>query len=75
MLDLRFVREHIDEVQEALQKRGLEISLEEFIAKDQERRATLARLDELRHQRNTLSEDVGKKKKAGLHDEAQPLID
>ncbi len=75
MLDLRFVREHIDEVQEALQKRGLEISLEEFIAKDQERRATLARLDELRHQRNNLSEDVGKKKKAGLHDEAQPLID
>jgi seryl-tRNA synthetase len=75
MLDLRFVREHVQEVQEALQKRGLEISLAEFVHKDQERRATLARLDELRHQRNTLSEEVGKKKKAGLHAEAQPLID
>jgi seryl-tRNA synthetase len=75
MLDLRFVREHVQEVQESLQKRGLDISLVEFIHKDQERRTTLARLDELRHQRNTLSEEVGKKKKAGLHTEAQPLID
>ena len=75
MLDLKFVREHADEVEEALQKRGLEVSLKEFSAKEQERRATLARLDELRYRRNTLSEEVGKKKKAGLHAEAQPLID
>lgn len=75
MLDLRFVRDHVEEVQEALRKRGLDISLEEFVAKDQERRAAISRLDELRHRRNALSEEVGKKKKAGLHGEAQPLID
>jgi seryl-tRNA synthetase len=75
MLDMRFVRENLEEVQEALNKRGLEISLEEFAARDRERRAILSRLDELRHQRNTLSEEVGHKKKAGLHAEAQPLID
>ncbi len=75
MLDLRFVREHLDLVKEALTKRGLDISLEEFVAKDRERRAALTKLDELRHRRNALSEEVGKMKKAGLHAEAQPLID
>jgi seryl-tRNA synthetase len=75
MLDLRFVREHLDEVTQALKNRGLELSLDEFLSKDQERRAALTRLDELRHQRNTLSDKVGRKKKAGLHAEAQPLIE
>jgi seryl-tRNA synthetase len=74
MLDLRFVREHVDEVQEALKKRGLDISLDEFLAKDRERRAALTRLDELRHQRNALSDEVGRMKRAGLQVEAQPLI-
>jgi seryl-tRNA synthetase len=75
MLDLKFVRENLHEVAQALKNRGLEISLDEFMTKDQERRATLAKLDDLRHQRNTLSEEVGKKKKAGLHTEAQPFMD
>jgi seryl-tRNA synthetase len=75
MLDLKFVREHHSEVAQALKNRGLEIALDEFMTKDQERRATLAKLDDLRHQRNTLSEEVGQKKKAGLHAEAQPLMD
>ena len=75
MLDLKFVREHHLEVAQALRNRGLDISLDEFLARDQERRATLAKLDDLRHQRNTLSEEVGKRKKAGLHAEAQPLIE
>ncbi|MDI6853801.1 MAG: serine--tRNA ligase [Deltaproteobacteria bacterium] len=75
MLDLRFVRENLEKVQEALKKRGLDISLDEFAARDRERRAVLSRLDDLRHQRNTLSEEVGQKKKNGLHTEAQPLID
>jgi seryl-tRNA synthetase len=75
MLDLKFVRDHIDKVQTALRQRGLDISFEEFLAKDLERRRALAEIDELRHRRNTLSEEVGRKKKAGLHAEAQPLMD
>jgi seryl-tRNA synthetase len=75
MLDLRFVRENLDTVKLALRHRGIEISLDEFLEKDLERRRTLAEIDELRHQRNTLSEEVGKKKKAGQHTEAEPLMD
>ena len=75
MLDLKFVRDHMEKVELALLNRGLNISLDEFLSKDQERRRALAQIDELRHKRNILSEEVGKKKKAGLHAEAQPLMD
>jgi seryl-tRNA synthetase len=75
MLDLKFVRDNIGKVELALQRRGLTLSLEEFVAKDVDRRRALAEIDELRHRRNTLSEEVGQKKKAGLHAEAQPLMD
>ncbi|MFZ2087136.1 MAG: serine--tRNA ligase [Desulfobaccales bacterium] len=75
MLDLKFVRDHMEKVEIALLNRGLNISLDEFLSKDQERRRALAQIDELRHKRNILSEEVGKKKKAGLHAEAQPLMD
>jgi seryl-tRNA synthetase len=75
MLDLRFVREHIDKVELAMRHRGLDISFQEFLEKDLDRRQALMAIDELRHQRNTLSQEVGQKKKAGLHAEAEPLME
>ncbi len=75
MLDLRFVREHLDAVELAMRNRGLEISFKEFFEKDLDRRQALIAIDELRHQRNTLSEEVGQKKKAGQHAEAEPLME
>jgi seryl-tRNA synthetase len=73
MLDLKFVREHLEEVERALKNRGLEISLEEFRGKDAGRRRFLVELEELRHERNTLSHEVGLKMKAGQKEESQPL--
>jgi seryl-tRNA synthetase len=75
MLDLKFVREHQEEVEQALKNRGQEISLEEFRRREAERRQLLTRLEELRHERNTLSKEVGALMQAGKRDEAQPLRD
>jgi seryl-tRNA synthetase len=75
MLDLKFVREHRPEVEQALKNRGLNISLDEFIAKDMWRRSVIAGMEDLRHQRNILSEKVGQLKKAGQHQEAQVIIE
>ncbi len=75
MLDLKFVRDHLQEVQQALKNRGTEVSLEEFVQREGERRRLLARLEELRHERNTLSQQVGALMKAGNKEEAQPLKD
>src|SRR5664280_895772 len=71
MLDLKFVREHQEEVEQALRNRGQEISLEEFRRREAERRQLLTRLEELRHERNTLSKEVGALMQAGKRDEAQ----
>ena len=73
MLDLKFVREHLAEVEHALKNRGLEVSLEEFLQREAERRRLLTRLEELRHERNTLSQQVGALMKAGKKAEAEPL--
>jgi seryl-tRNA synthetase len=75
MLDLRFVRDNLEKVERAMGNRGLDIAFDDFLEKDLDRRRALAEIDTLRHQRNTLSEEVGKKKKAGLHGEAQPLME
>ena len=75
MLDLKFVCEHQEEVEQALRNRGQEISLDEFRRRDAERRQFLTRLEELRHERNTLSKEVGTLMRAGKRDEAQPLRD
>jgi len=75
MLDLKFVREHQEEVEQALRNRGQEISLEEFRRREAERRRFLTRLEELRHERNTRSKEVGALMQAGKRDEAKPLRD
>ncbi len=65
MLDIKFVREHLEEVEQALKNRGQEISLDEYRRREAERRQLLTRLEELRHERNSLSKEVGALMKAG----------
>ena len=75
MLDLRFVREHLEAVEQALTNRGSDLSLEEFKERDARRRRLLTELEELRHRRNTLSQEAGRLMKAGEKAAAQPLRD
>ena len=73
MLDLKFVRDHLPEVEQAMKNRRTEISLDDFHLHDGERRRLLTQVEELRHQRNTLSQEIGGLMKAGKKDEAQAL--
>jgi seryl-tRNA synthetase len=75
MLDLKFVREHPEIVEQALRNRGQELSLDEYRRREADRRHFLTRLEELRHERNTLSKEVGALMRTGKRDEAQPLRD
>jgi seryl-tRNA synthetase len=72
MLDLKFVRDHLDIVEQALKNRGQAISLEDFRLHDGERRRLLTEVEDLRHQRNTLSQEIGRLLKAGQAEEADP---
>jgi seryl-tRNA synthetase len=65
MLDLRFVRENIDIVAAALEKRGMNISLDRFKELDEERREILFDAEQLKHRRNLVSDRIGQLKRAG----------
>ncbi len=60
MLDLKFVRENIGTVEEALRKRRSDLSLEGFRGLDEKRRTMLTAVETLRAERNAASEEIGR---------------
>src|SRR5262249_39895353 len=71
MLDLNYVREHLDEVRAKLQTRGVAAeALNDFERADAERRRVIAESDQLNAQRNTASREIGSLMKEGKRDEA-----
>ncbi len=58
MLDLDFIREHVDEVKEALVKLNTDAPIDEIIELDRQRREILKELEELRHRRNIVSKEI-----------------
>jgi seryl-tRNA synthetase len=70
MLDLNFVRENLDQVKAALEKRGKpSTALEDFAQADLERRRVIAESDELNARRNTASREIGALMKEGKKEE------
>ena len=65
MLDLKFVRNNPEVVKDALKKRNVAISLDEFLKKEEDRRKLLFEIETLKARRNTVSEEVGRLKKSG----------
>jgi seryl-tRNA synthetase len=65
MLDLGFVRDHLDLIGKMLRDRGVSIDLEAFQALDAERRSVITEAEKLKAERNRASEDIGRRKKAG----------
>ncbi len=59
MLDLKFIRQHPDEVREALVKLNDTAPIDEILALDKQRRELLAETDALRHRRNVVSREIG----------------
>lgn len=72
MLDLKFVRTNPEVVKEALKKRNSSLNLDEFLVHEEDRRKLLFEVENLKAQRNTVSEEVGRRKRSG--EDAEPLI-
>jgi seryl-tRNA synthetase len=64
MLDIKYVRDHTEEVQQALIKRGMNLSLDEFLLLEKERRELLSQVEALKNKRNTVSLEISRLKKA-----------
>jgi seryl-tRNA synthetase len=71
MLDLNYVRENLDAVRAALQKRNMSAdALDDFARADEERRRVIAESDRLNAERNSASREIGALMKEGKRDEA-----
>ncbi len=60
MLDVKFVRDNIVLVEEALRRRGSSLTLDGFAELDLTRRGMLASVEKLRAERNAASEEIGR---------------
>ncbi|MBA2882283.1 seryl-tRNA synthetase [Desulfosalsimonas propionicica] len=65
MLEIKYVRQNLEDVRNALSKRGDTADLETFAGADEKRRRILAELEELRHRRNVVSDEIAAMKKQG----------
>ena len=72
MIELRLIREETDRVYKALKDLQAEAPIEEILKFDEQRRTILLELEELRHDRNVTSKQIGKMKEA---EERQEMID
>jgi seryl-tRNA synthetase len=65
MLDVRVLRDDLEEVKARMATRGTNIDWEEFVSLDRERREALANVERLKEKKNRLSGEIGRLKKAG----------
>ena len=66
MLDTRLIRSDPDLVRRSIQKRGGDAApLDGLLRADEQRRVLLRQVEELRAERNRVSEDIGRLKKEG----------
>ena len=72
MLEIKFVRQNLEIVQNALRTRGQATNLDTFQVCDDERRTILQELEALRHRRNTVSDQIAEMKKSG--EDAETLV-
>ncbi len=65
MLDIKFIREHLDLVKSKCSQRGLKLNFDLITKIDSERRNLLGKVEALKYERNTVSDKVGKLKREG----------
>ncbi|MEK4511602.1 serine--tRNA ligase [Paenibacillus anaericanus] len=73
MLDLKSIRSNAAKVQEAADQKGIQVSVQELISWDDQRRALMRETESLREQRNLGSNRMGALLQAGEHAEAATL--
>ncbi len=63
MLDIRYIRKNVETVKRAIELKNDYADIDKLLAMDSEKRQLLTEVEELKHQRNTVSEEIGRMKK------------
>jgi len=73
MLDIKLIKNDLNFVKKGMEKRGAKIDFSDFLENEKNRKALLLEIEELRHERNTVSDEIAKMKKSGQ--DCQPSIE
>lgn len=65
MLDIKLLRDHLDEVKARMSTRSIAVDWDQFVSLDRERRDAVANTERLKEKKNRLSGEIGKLKKSG----------
>ncbi|XEC94269.1 serine--tRNA ligase [Paenibacillus tarimensis] len=71
MLDMKWIRQHPETVQTAANRKGISISIPDLLASDDRKRRLQQEVDDMRRERNKLSEEIGRLMKQGLAAQAE----
>jgi len=63
MLDIKFIRNHVEEVKKAIELKNDYANVDKLLELDAEKRKNLAEVEELKHKRNIVSEEIARMKK------------
>ncbi|SIS09280.1 serine--tRNA ligase [Natronorubrum thiooxidans] len=74
MLDRTYLRDNAETVRDALDNRGADVDLDELLEIDDRWRELKARGDDLRHERNQITKQIGKLVAAGKDEEREEAI-
>jgi Seryl-tRNA synthetase len=62
---LRIIKDRLEEYRESLKKRHSDFPLDHLLELDEKRRKLISEINNLRHEKNLIEEDVARKMKAG----------
>jgi seryl-tRNA synthetase len=65
MLDLKYIVNNLDTVQQGMKKRGAEIDFAVLLENEEKRKKLLLEIEQLRHRRNVVSDDIARMKRSG----------
>ncbi|MFC5702863.1 serine--tRNA ligase [Cohnella faecalis] len=71
MLDIRYIRDNGELLQRTADKKGIDVSIRELLELDVRRRRLRQEADELRRERNRLSEEIGRWLRSGEHNRGE----
>jgi seryl-tRNA synthetase len=65
MLDLKYIITNLETVQKGMEKRGTVVDFSLLLENEEKRKTLLLEIEQLRHQRNVVSDDIAHMKRAG----------
>jgi seryl-tRNA synthetase len=66
MLEIKFVRQNLEMVRQAMERRGATVDWETFNRTDNLRKSAIGEIETLRNRRNTVSNEIAARKKKGI---------